>query len=242
MSPEQLAAAVFVSDSLVRAWERNRRIPKPDVLAKVEALLGTQGILGRILNDLVDASVPVEWFTHWVEIEREASALWSFELAVFPGLLQTPEYARAVLKAANHVVDLDESVTARIERKRTLTDEDPPMLVAIIAESVLNHNVGGNEVMTEQLESLLTQGSNVIIHIIPDASECCSGFIGAFAIARTPKGDFAYVDNQLNGEVIEDSEDVTRLHRWYDTFRADALSRSDSQARIQEAIEQWKLK
>ncbi|MEO3785879.1 Scr1 family TA system antitoxin-like transcriptional regulator [Actinocorallia sp. B10E7] len=243
LSTDELARTLYVSESLVRSWEKARRLPKPDIMVKLEEALGTGGILARILSELVDAAVPVEWFGRWVDIERGASALWSFELAVVPGLLQTEQYASAVLRAMNHSAELEEMLSSRMERQQIFAKEDPPMLVALIAESVLRHNVGGAKVMHDQCRHLaeMAQRSDVIVQVIPAESTVCAGFLSGFAIASLDGDDFAYVDNQLSGDVIESVEGVSRLRRWFDVFRSDALSQSDSIGVIEGMAEKWML-
>ncbi|WP_460305238.1 helix-turn-helix domain-containing protein [Actinocorallia aurea] len=242
LSPDALAKSLYVSESLIRSWEKGRRLPKPDILAVVEQALGTGGTLTRLLADLVDAAVPIEWFGRWIEIEEEASAFWSFEPLLVPGLLQTPEYARSVLRTANHLADLDEMIDARIRRQAALSVEDAPMLVCLIAESALRHSVGGPEVMYAQCLRLLKEGEreNIVIHVVPDTARACAGFMSGFMIADIGGRQLAYVDNQVAGEVAERPEDITRLHRWFDLFRADSLSRDESTALISRTAETWK--
>ncbi|HEV7933905.1 MAG TPA: helix-turn-helix transcriptional regulator, partial [Actinomadura sp.] len=72
MSRGALGKAVFVSESLVTAWEKGRYLPKPDVMDRLEGTLGTRGVLTRMLDDLVSVTVPLEWFGRWVEIEGQA--------------------------------------------------------------------------------------------------------------------------------------------------------------------------
>lgn len=243
MSTDALARALYVSESLVRSWEKARRLPQPDVMVKLEETVGTGGVLARILSELVDADVPLEWFGRWVEIERGASALWSFELAVIPGLLQTEGYARAVLQAMDHSAEPEEMLSARMARQQIFAGEDPPMFVALIAESVLRHNVGGAKVMHDQCRHLteMAQRPHVIVQVIPADSTVCAGFLSGFALASFQGGDFAYVDNQLSGDVIESVEGVIRLRRWFDVFRSEALSRSDSIGVIEGMAEKWML-
>lgn len=243
MSRAALGKAVFVSESLVTAWEKGRYLPKPDVIDRLESVLGTRGVLGRILDDLVSVTVPPEWFGRWVEIEAKATALWSFELAVVPGLLQAPEYARAVLRAANHLADTEEMVTARLERQRILSKDEAPMLVVLMDQSVLQRNIGGADVMCGQLTHLaeMAQHDNVVIQIVPLMATVCAGFLGGFVIANFDGGnDVAYVDNQLSGEVVEQAECVVRLRRMFEVFRADALPRQETVELIIRAAERWK--
>ncbi|WP_123667738.1 Scr1 family TA system antitoxin-like transcriptional regulator [Actinocorallia herbida] len=122
LTPEALGRPLFVSESLVRSWEKGRRLPNPDTLALAENVLGTGGILTRLLTDVIDAAVPIEWFGRWMEIEESASSFWSFEPLLIPGLLQTPDYARIVLRSGNHPADLDEMVEARVRRRQPLLE------------------------------------------------------------------------------------------------------------------------
>lgn len=242
LTQAELAKRVYASDSLVRAWEAGRRIPKPDQLSHLERLYGTKEILARIREDLITAAVPLEWFRKWPEVEGRATSLWSFHPLILPGLFQTEEYARAVLRAANHVADIDEMVGVRMDRQRVLDREDPPMIVSLVAESALHFNIGGGTVMHDQLEHLtaLTERDNVIIHVIPNRAPVCAGFAGSFVIASHDGGDdIAYVDNQLSGHVIEDAEGVARLHRLFDIFRSHSLPAPDSLELILRKAAEW---
>ncbi|GAA1517209.1 hypothetical protein GCM10009677_58150 [Sphaerisporangium rubeum] len=211
----------------------------------MDEMFGMNGILVRIRDDLVKAAVPLEWFGRWPEVENQATSLWWFELAVIPGLLQTEDYMRAVLRAGDHQADVEEMVSARLERQRVLTKEDdPPMLSSIISESVLRHNVGGAKTMADQLAGLveMAEGDNkIVIQIVPDRAPVCAGFLGGFIIATLDNGvDVAYLDNQLAGDVIEDVESVRRLRHMFDSFRAEALPRMESISLIMKEMERWK--
>jgi transcriptional regulator with XRE-family HTH domain len=243
MTRTYVAKAVFVSESLVRSWEKGQRLPQPDHLAKVEELYGSAGTLSELREELITAAVPVEWFWEWPQVESQATTLWSFEPTLIPGLLQTEAYARVILRAANLLADLDEMVAARMERQRVLSKEDPPVLVVLIAESALRHYVGGAEVMYEQLTHLaeVAERDNVIVHVVPDDAPACAGFLSGFVIASFDGGDdVAYVDNQLTGDTIRSGDDVTRLRHFFDVFRGDALSRQASIGLIRKAAEQCK--
>lgn len=235
MTRESLAKAVYVSEQLVKSWEMGRRLPKPDNLRDVERVLGISdgeepGILCRIRDDLISDAVPLEWFGKWLEVEGQATELWSFEVFVIPGLLQTEDYATAVLRAANHNADLDEEIAARLERQKVIEKEDAPTFVVLVAEGALRNNMGGTKVMHDQLMHLadMAKRDNVIVQIIPAMSHVCAGFTGPFVLANFDGGDVAYVDNAISGEVIEDAEEVARLRRMFNVFRSDALRAQES--------------
>ncbi|GAA0406215.1 transcriptional regulator [Acrocarpospora corrugata] len=245
MSRTALAGRLYVSESLIKLWETGRRVPTTDDMEKLDDLFGMSGVLVRFRENFVKAVVPLEWFGRWLEVESRATALWSFELAVIPGLLQVEDYARAVLRAGEHNADLEDMVAARIARQCILTKEDePPTLVALIAESVLRNNVGGPKVMVSQFEHLIhlaEQGDNrIIVQIIPASAHVCARFNAAFAIASFDSGEVAYLGNALRSEVVEATEDLVRVRRMFDVYRADALTKKESIAYISKVAEEWK--
>ncbi|WP_281356357.1 helix-turn-helix domain-containing protein [Acrocarpospora macrocephala] len=143
ISRAALAGRLYVSESLIKLWESGRRVPTTDDMEKLDDLFGKNGTLVRFREDFVKAAVPLEWFGRWLEIESRATSLWTFQPIVLPGLLQTENYARAILRGAEHDADLEEMVAARIDRQRILTKEvGSPTFVALIAESALRNNEG----------------------------------------------------------------------------------------------------
>jgi transcriptional regulator with XRE-family HTH domain len=242
MSQARLADEIFVSESLVAAWERGRLVPGEQHHARLREVLDLPDMIVRIIEKLVTNEVSPEWFGKWPQVERQATSLWSFEPCLVPGLLQTSDYARAVLEAASLDIDLDEALAMRIERQQVLTKEDPPLFVALIAESVVRHRVGSGKVMHDQLMHLaeMAERANVIVQVIPDSSVACAGFIGGFVIASFDGEEVGYVDNQLAGDTIESTDRVTRLRRFFDVFRGDTLNQQDSIDLIRRAAEEWK--
>jgi hypothetical protein len=81
----------------------------------------------------------------------------------------------------------------------------------------------------------------VVVQIVPLTATACAGFLSGFVIANFDGGsDVAYVDNQLSGEVVEHAEDVVRLRRMFEVFRADALPQRETVELIIRMAEQWK--
>jgi transcriptional regulator with XRE-family HTH domain len=241
MSRAKLAEALIVSESLVAKWETGRLVPLPDYVDRLCEILDLPDMIVRVIADLVSNEIAPEWFGKWPEFERKAASIWSFEPSLIPGLLQTEDYAREILRAANLGSDLEETLRTRIERQQILTKDDPPMLVFLVAECVLRHNVGGAKVMHGQLAHLAecAERENIIVQVIPDCSEACAGFLSGFVIASFDGTDIAYVDNQLDGDTIENAVGIARLRRFFDVFRGDALSRAESIDLIQRMAVQW---
>lgn len=100
-----------------------------------------------------------DWFRLFLGYEFDASELRTYESELIPGLLQTPNYARAVALASkpdSTVAELDKQVELRHERQQRITDDDPPTMHAVLNEAVLLRKVGGADVMRGQLEHLVT--------------------------------------------------------------------------------------
>jgi transcriptional regulator with XRE-family HTH domain len=240
----ELAKMFPVSVSLVGKWETGRRLPTGRNFEKLVEFLGigedAARIVEEIVLELVGNEVSPDWFK-LPEVEAQAGLLWTFESTVIPGLLQTEEYCRAIQQAANLPTDPEERVDARLNRQKILGRDDPPKLVALIPESVLRNNVGGAKIMHDQLLHLasMAERQNIHVHVIPQRSPACAGFISGFVIATLDGKEMAYVDNQLNGDMTDAAEDVDRLRRFFEEFRADALNRRDSIDLIRRMAEEW---
>jgi transcriptional regulator with XRE-family HTH domain len=243
MTQKQEAKALYVSEQYIGHWETGRRIPRPEHADQLDELHGTGGIFGRMLADLVSTETGPEWFGKWPIIEERATALWSFQPTVVDGLLQTEDYARAVLQAGRyHLTDVEEMVTARLERQRILYRADPPILVVVMSESVLLQSVGDAKIMHAQLMHLadVAERQNVIVQIVPFSAGAGAGFASPFIIPSFDGGtQVAYVDNQLRGEVVEDPDDVATIRRMFELFRAAALSTQETIELIRRTKGQW---
>ncbi|MGH8877244.1 MAG: helix-turn-helix domain-containing protein, partial [Stackebrandtia sp.] len=98
------------------------------------------------------------WFQSYLGLEATASLIRTYEVQFVPGLLQTPDYARAVMTLGHgHAAkrELDHRVDLRVSRQKILTRPDPPRLWTVVDEAVLRRPIGGNKVMREQLEQLI---------------------------------------------------------------------------------------
>lgn len=235
MSRRMLAQRVSLTDSAVAAWESGRNIPDPKTLATVERILDTEGLLQDIVECMVSGEKSHEYIGRWVHVESQAATLLWFEFRVVPGLLQTPEYAYAILKD-------EQRVNARLDRQKVLTKENAPVLVALIDESVLLRNVGGPAIMKAQLEHLLemAQLDNVIIHVIQLRSSICSQYTGPFILASyNGESEIGYIDDAISGGVLENSDEVARLRQTFEIFRGYALNEADSIRLIKEVAGSW---
>lgn len=250
LSLEQLGARVYLSDDMVGKIENGQRVPTEQFAAACDAVpeLNTGGALAELrdlLKDYLKQRAYPGWFIRWPEKEAQATVLRSFELVVIPGLLQAQAYARALL--ANRIGSSDDDVedilTARIERQAILDRLRPPELWVVIEETALRRPVGGPAIMHEQLNHLLQAANrpSVVIQVIPASVAVHSGLAGSgFVVADFPDAPrVAYQETQVGGQVIEDHEDIAILLATWDRLRAEALPRRASLDLMEEVAKTW---
>lgn len=243
LSQQALADEIQYSASQVAMVESGRRAPNPDFTKRCDRVLPTDGLLGRI-HEIIAEDTLMPWFRDWVLFEQEAVALRSYESMVIPGLLQTEEYARAIHVGASPLStdEIEAQVAARMERQAVLTRKQPPQLIAVLDENVLRRPVGSPNVMHGQLVRLTELGElpHIHLHVVPIDVGAYPGFNGPFVIATLPGGDdVAYLDNQLQGHIVQQTEDVLSLRRAWEAVRAEALPHKQSIGMIMEAATSW---
>jgi len=242
MTRELLATQINYSASLIGMVESCRRVPGLDFARRCDQVLATTGTFERMQEFLRTAPFPA-WFRPFVEYEARATALRGFEHVLVPGLAQTAGYARAVLATRPNTTDeqVEQFLTARLERQVILDRDEPPLLWLVVDEAVLHREVGGPKVMHDQLIHLagLSQRPNVTVEVIPYAAGAHSGLLGAFAIAEfTDAPPVAYLESAAGGQIAEDRSVVAGVLLTFDTLRSEALPRTVSRDLIMKAAEE----
>ena len=200
----------------------------------------------QVWDKLRTVSFPTA-FRPFAEREAEAVALRTFEHSFIPGLLQTQDYARAVVstKAGATEADIEADVSDRIARQWILTRNDPPSprLWALIDEGALYRPVAAAPVMRDQLEHVIAMSGlpNVTIQVVPYSAGGHSGLLGAFIIADMPTSQsILYMDDVSGGRVAEEITTVSDVAYRFDTVRSDALPKVASRDLIAKvAKERW---
>src|SRR6266480_2910929 len=238
MSRDELAARINYSPSLVGMVESMRRVPRLDFAQRCDEALATTGTFARLHEHLRTPLFP-SWFRPFAQHEAEATSLRTFQLVLIPGLLQTAEYARALLstRVGANEDEVEQAVTARLERQAILDRDDPPVLWVVIDEGVVRRPVGSAEVMQAQVEHLIEMAAraNVVIQVIPYSVGAHEGVNGAFVIADFANApSIVYLETALTGLVVERQEDVAAVRLTYDTLRSEAMSRAASLELLQE--------
>jgi transcriptional regulator with XRE-family HTH domain len=250
MSLEQLGALVYLSDDMVGKIENGQRVPTEKFAVACDAVAelntgGTLTELRELLKDYLKQRAYPGWFARWPDKEAEAKTLRWFEPLLVPGLLQTEDYARAVIRTRVGATDdeIADLVTARMERQSILDRDVPPVLWVVLDEGVLRRPVGGTCVMREQLSRLMdaARRPSIVLQVVPAGVGAHEGLRGgAFIVAES--GDapgVAYQDTAVRGQVIEDADDIAALMVVWDTLRAEALPRAASLEVMQEVGKTW---
>jgi hypothetical protein len=179
-------------------------------------------------------------FGIYVGLEAEAAGLRIYEPQVVNGLLQTPDYARAVLREV-HKKDgtepLQRLAELRMKRQALLTEEDRADLWLILDEAVIRRPVGGPEVMRGQLSHLaeISRRPNVTLQVLPFSSGAHPALNGAFTIIEFPERadpDVVYVDSWGGPIYLEKDREVRACAEAFDRLRAAALPPGDSIALV----------
>lgn len=158
------------------------------------------------------------WFQAYVGLEEAAARIRTYEVQFVPGLLQTKEYARAVVTAGSAGLggeEISRRVDLRLERQRVLDKADGPIFWAVIDEAALRRPIGGAEVMRAQIEHLIEQmrQPNITIQVMPFSFGGHSAEGGAFSILRFPDQDLpdvVYVEQLASALYLDKREDVDR--------------------------------
>jgi transcriptional regulator with XRE-family HTH domain len=263
LRPPHVVTQRQVADALDWSPSKVTRIENGSVSISVtdlRALLAYYGVAApQVVEGLVDlarrsrrARSPFAAFgdvfspdaLRFFDYEQSATWIGSIELLVVPGLLQTADYARAVM--AVHDVGAEKAerfVRSRQVRQQVLDRPDPPALSFIVDESVLLRAIGGRAVMRAQLEHLLDVAArpNVAIRIVPLALGEHVGLRGPFVLLRfsgTKDPDVVYIEQRRGDAIFQDELEVTANHqRLFADLEKRAASPDDLNAYVKRAID-----
>ncbi|MET9764759.1 helix-turn-helix transcriptional regulator [Streptomyces sp. NPDC006372] len=175
-------------------------------------------------------------YRDFISLESQAGVMRTLETTVVPGLLQTPEYARAVTKAAVEGLSeerLDTLVEVRLARQDVLRADPPLELSAVLDEAVLRREVGGPGVMARQLERLVEAARlpQVRLQVLPFTAGAHIGVTGPFVIfsfSSTSDLDVVVLDHLTSSLYLERKEDLRVYSEAFNALQIHALSPEDS--------------
>jgi transcriptional regulator with XRE-family HTH domain len=185
-------------------------------------------------------------FVTYVGLESAAAEIRIYEVSLIPELLQSEDYARAVIRSGmmnSPAEDVERRVALRMARQPAITRDDPPKVWAVLDEAALRRRVGGAGLMRLQLEHLLAQATlpNVAVQVIPFGGGAHPAMGRPFIILVFPERvdtDVVYLEDLTSALYLEDVADVDRYNVFFNHLRASALSFDDSSALIASVLKE----
>lgn len=250
MTLDEVAELMTCSTSKISRLETGKGVPKVPDVSELMRIYGVTSdtereMLLRLVRDgrqpgwwepLTEGVSPERYVLdapgRYAALESDATAVRTFDVSIVPGLLQTPEYARAVFSETlpHHLpAEIDRLIGLRMKRQEALSRKDPPPLelVALLDEAMLARVVGGAAVMAAQLDRLLELGSlpNVTIRVLGFEAGILRAHVGDFALIEIPVelgSDVVYIEGHAGDSYLDARSDV----RLYQDVFTDALHRS----------------
>ncbi|MFJ5153378.1 helix-turn-helix domain-containing protein [Streptomyces sp. NPDC088353] len=238
LTQRQLGDIINYTGSLVGQVETARKLPTPEFSERVDAALGTDGFLSRLVTLVMRSQLPT-WFQQVAELQAQATEICSFETQLLHGLLQTDAYARAVLGALDQT-GLDDRTAVRLARQRIFEKAEPPVFWLVLSEAALHLEIGGPKTMRGQLARLLSFENNprINVQVLPYSVGAHAGLQGSFDLYRFQSDPtIVYTEGYGSGHPSANPDTVKDCSLRYDHLRAAALSIRDSAELIRRVME-----
>ncbi|HVQ96772.1 MAG TPA: helix-turn-helix transcriptional regulator [Mycobacteriales bacterium] len=255
ISREAAGYAIRASESKISRLELGRVGFKERDVVDLLTLYGVDGGEERmaLLGLARDANAPgwwhkygdvlPSWFQSYVGLEAAASLIRTYEVQFIPGLLQTEEYARAVVLLGHdgRSEEIDRRVALRMERQTVLARPGAPRLWAVVDEAALRRPIGGPEVLRGQLEHLVAAAKlpNVTVQVIPFGFGGHAAAGGAFSILRFADQalpDVVYIEQLTSALYLDKREDVDRYLEAMERLCVEAETPTESVLRLNQLL------
>jgi transcriptional regulator with XRE-family HTH domain len=227
LTQDELGELINYTGSMVGQVETARRAPMLAFAEACDRVLGTGGALARLwsLVNRYPAQAPEVG-----ALEASAVSIRSMEPSSVPGLLQTPEYARALLKVRMYrstPEHLDQAVADLMTRQSILDPPNPPLCWFVVGEAALRCLVGGRELMRDQLAALLTAAErpDIAIQVMPYDAGAHAVLDGSLTLLTFTEGsDVGHTSSHAGTALIEAPDEVAACSHGYAMAIATALS------------------
>ncbi|MFG3225024.1 helix-turn-helix domain-containing protein [Kitasatospora sp. NPDC048194] len=241
---EEAGYSIRASESKISRMELGRVGFKERDVADLLTLYGVEGEQERaaVLALVRDANagswwheygdVLPAWFQNYLGLEEAAAEIRSYEVQFVHGLLQTADYARAVITAGCHGLraeDIERRVEVRLRRQDLLSAERPPRLLAVLDEAALRRPWGGPEQMRGQLDRLLelSELPHVRLQVLPLGTAGLAAESGAFSVlgfAEAELADVVYLEQFTTALYVDKPAEVASYRRAMEDLQAESLS------------------
>ncbi|MFF9121875.1 helix-turn-helix domain-containing protein [Streptomyces sp. NPDC014889] len=235
------AAAVGYGDDLVYKIESGKRIPRPEYLDKADEVLGAGGLLSAMKEDVKRVRYPKK-VRDLAKLESQAVELLSYGSHNLHGLLQTEEYARALLSTRRPALsddELERALAARMARKSIFERVPAPELSFVQEEVTLRRPVGGKMVLRRQLEHLLEVAHlrHVDVQVMPTSRGDHPGTGGRIQVLKFPDGTaMGRADDEFGSRPVSIPQQLRILELRYGIIRAEALTTRESLTFVEQLL------
>ncbi|WP_236572873.1 helix-turn-helix domain-containing protein [Streptomyces sp. GS7] len=206
---------------------------------------GTNGLFAGMLRRIDEGDHP-SWFLPYLNLERKASRILTYETNLVTGIVQTEDYARAVFRVANpgaSAEGIEDKVAARLRRREVFEQDAPPRLWAILHEACLRTVVGSAEVMAGQLDYLLAVATSphVALQVMPFSAGIPATSTMPFIVLRfSDSPTVLYTETRVGGRMHDSAQTVDAALDDYDLLRAHALAPDQSLALIKNLLKEYR--
>ncbi|WP_260867893.1 helix-turn-helix transcriptional regulator [Streptomyces sp. SAJ15] len=245
LSLRDLAGKLGYQHTYIHRAESGDQLPSDPLITALDKHFNMGGTLIAFLAMAREGSVQ-EYGRKAAAREGIAERIQVFTSSTIPALLQTEEYARALLRTArpkeppNH---FSEDVAKRMSRKQVFHREDAPPYWAIMDESALCRPIGGKQAMAEQLARIVKAAENpdITIQVLPFERGEHWMLGGSLTLLTAPNGStLAYVESFGSGELVESPKRVVELAQRFDQVRGMALPESESLELVRKYLEEYR--
>jgi hypothetical protein len=252
MSAREVGRQLDVSHMKIGRWINEETIPSPE---DVSALLAVLGVTGdereRILS--MARATESDWLVSGppginpqlasvMECERDAQRITEWAPLVTPGLLQTSDYARAVISRGGAGLpdhEIETRVMMRIARRDAITRREPVELNAVIGLPAIHGLIGGSDVMADQLAHVadLARRDNVTVQALDLGGDWLSAHAGPFILYEfRDMPATVYLEHYRSGAFLVDEDDVAAYRSAAEEIRREAMSPDDTAGLIASVI------
>lgn len=247
--PEEVAAYVGLQRQTVTRIEQGKQAilgknvrfmcqlydvgaPLVDTLLRLAEEAGERGWWVAFSDTMPD------WFADYVGLEADADGIWSYESEVVPGLLQIPDYTRAVTRAAQPQKSdtaVEQSAQFRAARQERLYSDGAPRLHFIVNEAALRREAGGPGVMARQVAHIrrMVDERKAVVQVLTFAAGAHAAMTGAFSMLKFPDDlsmNVVYLEHERGAGYLERPTDLERYGFIFDQLCKTALSPEDTHA------------
>ncbi len=244
LTQQSLGELLFVSGSYMGQMEAGTRRILPDMAVRLDEELKTGGFFARNCEKANRSKHP-EHFAEAAEAEALATTIMEYGAMLIPGLLQTPDYARAVFldyqpTAPDEVID--KLLSARVERARLFDNPTTPLLWAVLDEAALRRPVGGPAVIAANLRHIadLVRRRRAVVQVLPFAAGGHASLHGSLKLMYFEDAPpLTLIEAPATGRLLDDPATVTRHQLSYDLLRANALTPKQSLALLDSVAQDY---